>query len=322
MRCLCCGKPFTDKSSESERLQGWHNICIRKFFSTAIIPELDLTEEELKRIAEQSVNDGFTVTGVQKKLSLHLTNDGKPRLTIVNFPNGYILKPQASEYEFLPESEHCIMEMAKATRIKTVPFALLRLNPSFAYITKRIDRIINNGKAPEIKMLAMEDFCQLDGKLTIDKYHGSYERCAKIIERYSSQSELDKAELFLRLVFCFVTGNSDMHLKNFSLIESTYKSGEYVLSPAYDMLPVNLILPEDKEEFALTMNDKKNRISRKDFLAFANNIRLNINAAEKMLSKVISMKRTYIDLCEDSFMPKEMQRALINLIEERTERLK
>ncbi len=84
------------------------------------------------------------------------------------------------------------------------------------------------------------------------------------------------------------------------------------------MLPVKLILPEDREEFALTMNGKKNRINRKDFLTFANNINLNSKVAENMLSKVISMKKTYFDLCENSFMPNEMQANLINLIEERT----
>lgn len=105
-------------------------------------------------------------------------------------------------------------------------------------------------------MLAMEDFCQLDLRLTQDKYKGSYERCAKIIEKYSSTKGLDRAEMFMRLVFSFMVGNSDMHLKNFSLIESEGGSGEYHLSPAYDLLPVNVVMPEDKEQFALTMNGK------------------------------------------------------------------
>ena len=118
-------------------------------------------------------------------------------------------------------------------------------------------------------MLAMEDFCQLDLRLTQDKYKGSYERCAKIIERYSSRKGLDITELYLRIVFSFLVGNSDMHLKNFSLIETEEGSGKYVLSPAYDLLPVNVIMPEDKEQFALAMNGKKTHIRRKDFLVFA-----------------------------------------------------
>ena len=120
-----------------------------------------------------------------------------------------------------------------------------------------------------MQMLAMEDFCQLDLRLTQDKYKGSYERCAKIIERYSSRKGLDRTELYLRLVFSFLVGNSDMHLKNFSLIETEEGSEKYVLSPAYDLLPVNVIMPEDKEQFVLAMNGKKTHIRRKDFLLFA-----------------------------------------------------
>ena len=47
---------------------------------------------------------GYTVPGVQKKLSLHLLAEGKPRLTMMNYPTGYILKPQVKEFTALPES--------------------------------------------------------------------------------------------------------------------------------------------------------------------------------------------------------------------------
>uniref|UniRef100_UPI003FEE94C1 HipA domain-containing protein n=1 Tax=Eubacterium sp. TaxID=142586 RepID=UPI003FEE94C1 len=124
----------------------------------------------------------------------------------------------------------------------------------FAYITKRVDRLFQNG---QMEMLAMEDFCQLDLRLTQDKYKGSYERCAKVINRYSSRKGLDMTELFIRLVFSYIVGNSDMHLKNFSLIETSAGSGKYILSPAYDLLPVNVIMPEDEEQFAIPMNGKK-----------------------------------------------------------------
>ena len=127
----------------------------------------------------------------------------------------------------------------------------------------------------------IEDFCQLDLRLTQDKYKGSYERCAKIIERYSSRKGLDMTELYLRLLFSFLVGNSDMHLKNFSLIETKEGSGKYVLSPAYDLLPVNVIMPEDKEQFALTMNGKKTHIRRKDFLVFAEECGMPRSSAEK-----------------------------------------
>ena len=116
---------------------------------------------------------------------------------------------------------------------------------------------------------SMEDFCQLSGRLTQDKYRGSYERCAEIIRKHSVRFGFDLSEFFFRLVVCFVTGNSDMHLKKFSLVEKTPGQRDFVLSPAYDLLPVNIIMPEDPEETALTLNGKKSNLRRKDFLALA-----------------------------------------------------
>ena len=210
MKCLCCGKDI-DKNGEN----GWHKSCIKRFFGVAGLPEIEIDDVTLKKLADETVNSGFTVPGVQKKLSLHLISEKKsPKLTLVNFPTGYILKPQVTQYENLPEAEHLVMSMADITGISTVPHALIGNNGTYAYITKRADRIMYTDR---VAMLAMEDFCQLDLRLTQDKYKGSYERCAKVIERYSSRVGFDMTELFMRLVFSFVTGNSDMHLKNFSL---------------------------------------------------------------------------------------------------------
>ena len=289
MKCLCCGKEFTPKASIEELESGWHKKCVKAFFGSSKLPLLDISEETLKRLADESTNKGFTVPGVQKKLSLHLTEGTSPRLTLVNYPTGYILKPQTEEYETQPEAEYLVMQMAKLVGIKTVPFALIKMNGQgeLAYITKRIDRVNADGK---MQMLAMEDFCQLEERLTEDKYKGSYERCAKVIKKYSSMAIFDLTELYLRLVFSFVIGNSDMHLKNFSMIEKAEGSGEYVLSSAYDLLPVNAIMPEDEEEFALTMCKKKRKIRRKDFLTFAEEIGIEKRSAEKLLVKVIKAK--------------------------------
>lgn len=313
MRCLCCGKEF-DKNSKPEELStGWHNACIRKFFGTNELPIIDISNDTLKNLVDKSIKQGYTVPGVQKKLSLHLSNEANtPRLTPVNYPTGYILKPQTNDYPHLPEAEYLVMSMAKATKVSTVPFTLLRTKDSqYAYITKRIDRIINKNNT---ELLAMEDFCQLDNRLTADKYKGSYERCAKVIEKYSDTDGLDESELFLRLVFSFVTGNSDMHLKNFSLIETKPGSNEYHLSQAYDMLPVNIIIKEDKDEFALTMNGKKQDIEKKDFMIFAENCNINQKSAEKIINKVIRMKDTYLKMCQESYLPDETKASLEELI--------
>ena len=139
-------------------------------------------------------------------------------------------------------------------------------------------------------MLVMEDFCQLDGRLTEDKYRGSYERCGKIIKAYSENMQLDITELFIRVVFSFAVGNSDMHLKNLSLIEDFEGSSKYILSAAYDLLSTNIVIPEDKEQLALTINGKKQNIRKKDFVVFAQTIGIEEKAAQKMIKKIISLK--------------------------------
>ena len=311
MNCLCCGKPLKNPSET-----GWHNNCIKRFFGTSVLPEIDITASGLEWIASESVSKGYTVPGVQKKLSLHLFSDRKaPRLTLVNYPTGYILKPQVEDYPFMPESEYLVMSMADVCKIPTVPHALIRSGNTLAYITKRVDRIFTKD---HVACRAMEDFCQLDLRLTKDKYRGSYERCSKVIDRYSSQRQLDQTELFLRLVFCFLTGNSDMHLKNFSLIETEEGSGEYILSPAYDLLPVNLIMPQDREEFALPMNGKKVNIRRKDFLQFAETCHIPREAAERMIRFLLSKKELFLKMNRESYLPEDMKERFCDLIEQRS----
>ena len=310
MNCLCCGKPM-----KTDNPTGWHKACIRRFFTTSSIPKLEINEATLEAIALESTSKGMTVPGVQKKLSLHLDLDNHtPRLTLVNHPAGYILKPQVDEFKCLPEAEHLVMCMADATGISTVPHALIGSRDNPAYITKRIDRMI--GKS-ETKMLAMEDFCQLDLRVTADKYKGSYERCAKVIRKYSSNVGLDLAELFMRIVFSFMVGNSDMHLKNFSMIETEEASNTYVLSPAYDLLPMNVIMPEDTEELALALNGKKTHIRKKDFLIYAEQCGISKKSAEKMIYKIISMKSDYLKMCNSSLLPDYMKNRFTELIERR-----
>lgn len=317
-RCLCCGKVIKNTSDKANSYKySWHTACIKGFFGTLKFPDINISEDVLKQIALDSTNKGYTVPGVQKKLSLHLTEDTEPRLTLVNYPTGYILKPQTDEYPALPELEHLIMQMAKTSGIITVPFGMLKLSPqnSFAYITRRIDR---KGK----QMLAMEDFCQLDGRLTEDKYRGSYERCAKIIARYSINPGLDLSELFIRIIFSFVVGNSDMHLKNFSLIETFSGSNQYILSPAYDMLSTNIVIPTDKEQLALTINGQKQNIRKKDFMIFAASANISENSAKKIMNKIVSLEDCFIEMCRTSYIPDEMKIALEVLITERIKILK
>lgn len=123
MICLCCGKPIKNEEAAS---CGWHHSCIKHFFGTTRLPEITISNEALEWIANETISKGYTVPGVQKKLSLHLSKEEKARLTLVGYPSGYILKPQTNEYRALPEAEQMIMCMADAAGITTVPHGLIQ----------------------------------------------------------------------------------------------------------------------------------------------------------------------------------------------------
>lgn len=314
MKCLYCGKQINENAKPEEKEHCWHGKCIKNFFGIAHMPLLDITEEQIEKLANDTVNKGMTIPGVQKKLSLHLSNEKEARLTIVNYPTGYILKPQTEEYDSLPEFEDLAMCLAEIAGIQTVPHALIKINGRYAYITKRIDR---NMHEDYMEMYAMEDFCQLSNRLTQDKYRGSYEGCGRVINKYSIQPGLDMSELFMRVVFSFIIGNSDMHLKNFSLIETEPKNRKFHLSMAYDMLPVNIIVPMDEEQLALTMNGKKRNIRKKDFMVFAKTCGIEEKAALKMMKKLCDLKDKYLQQCDQSYLSEELKEKTKNLIIER-----
>ena len=315
-RCLCCGKELL---KADEVASGWHSKCVKSFFGTSSLPDIDVSKDHLEQMADEAVNKSITITGVQKKLSLHLSKEGENRLTIVNYPTGYILKPQTAEYSQLPEFEHITMSMANFVGIKTVPHALVRTDDSYSYITKRIDRNISD---ESVIKYAMEDFCQLSGKLTADKYKGSYEQCGRIVKKYSSRVGFDISEFYLRILFCFITGNSDMHLKNFSLIETDIGSGLYELSDAYDLLPVNPILPEDNEETALTLNGKKRNLTLKDFIILAENIGIDKKSALRMINNLLNKIDGMLSLLDENVLEEKEADLLRTLISSRAERLK
>lgn len=314
MKCLYCEKEII-KTNSTELECGWHKHCIKSFFGTNVLPIIDINDEVLNKIVKENVEKGLNVPGVQKKLSLHLTNDkgGAPRLTIVNYPTGYILKPQSEEYISLPENEYLIMSMAKTCGIQTVPFALIKINThtKYAFITKRIDRVI---KKNETIKYAMEDFCQLSNRLTEDKYKSSYEQCAKIINQYSLDKGIDIAEFFYRCIFNYIVGNADMHLKNFSLIENEPANREFHLSKAYDLLSTKLVLKEDKEDTALTLNGKKKNLNKSDWLKFAKTIGLNEKVTMNLIKKCISFKNEFYKMIKNSYLDINQQNELIEII--------
>lgn len=311
MRCLYCYQPLSEKELD------FHSVCSRKIFESATPPELPYDGNQMKELALRVIQSRITVTGVQPKLSLNLSegeNKKEPkRFTIVGLWGNYILKPPAEKYPQMPEVEDLTMHLAEIAKIMTVPHTLMRLKSGqLAYITKRIDR---QGK----EKLHMEDMCQLTEKQTEHKYLASYEQVAKTILKYSTNSGLDLVNFAEIVLFSFLTGNADMHLKNFSLIYDAQNSP--VLSPAYDMLSTVLVNPKDDEDLALTLNGKKRKLNRIDFETAFGNMKLDSKQQSNIFSKMGKAKGKWIEFIEISFLSPDFKEKYIQLINERFDRL-
>ena len=272
-RCLYCYKEL------GEGHKDFHPNCARKFFGTADAPLLEYRREDLDALAAQVIQAQTSLTGVQPKLSLNLyKHEGSNRLTIVGLWGDFIFKPQTDTYPELPENEDLTMHMAEVARIKVVPHSLIRLADStLGYITHRIDRTKKGEK------IDMEDLCQLTLHPTEYKYKSSYEQIAKTIVAYSSMPKLDLVNFMQVLLFSFITGNNDMHLKNFSLYRPKRL---YQLTPAYDLLNVAIVNPKDKEELALTLNGKKSRLKLSDFLKASATMGIEKNVTMQLIASM------------------------------------
>ena len=316
MRCLYCYKNLEPGQTD------FHPACSRTMFGNPQPPLLPYTEEQMLELGEKVIKSQIAVTGVQPKLSLDIEktfkgeSETKPlqRFTIVGLWGGYILKPATKNYPHLPELEDLTMHLAQLSGIATVPHSLIRLqNGSLAYITKRIDRVKKT-------KLHMEDMCQLTERLTEDKYKGSYEQIAKTILKYSANPGLDLVNFFEQLIFSFLTGNADMHLKNFSLINQPQTG--YVLAPAYDMVASALIVKGDTEELALNLNGKKRKLLRKDFDAVLSSFKiLDKRAIENLYQKFSASIEKWIQFIPESFLPDLLKDEYKTLIKERAARL-
>lgn len=306
--CLYCYKEL------GEGQKDFHPQCAKKFFGLREAPLLDYRHDELDSLAEQVIRAQTSLTGVQPKLSLNLSrHEGCSRLTIVGLWGDYILKPQTEDYPQLPENEDLTMHLAEAAKINVVPHSLIRLaDGQLGYITRRIDRTRNGEK------IDMEDMCQLTLHPTEYKYKGSHEQIAKIIKQYCDMPKLDLTNYMQLLLFCFVTGNNDMHLKNFSL----YRPGKnYQLTPAYDLLNVAIANPNDQEELALPLSGRKSRLKLDDFLRAGTTMGLENNVVVRLVENMHKALPKWRSLISDSFLSDEMKERYEQLIISRMNRL-
>ena len=302
-RCLICGLPLADgETSEC------HSTCAQTLFRKETVPSFACSYETLNRMAENIIRSRTSVPGVQPKLSLHLERDTEAgnRLTIVGLEGDYILKLPTPMYPELPEGEHFAMTLANLCGIQTAAFGLVRLESgALAYLTRRMDR--------EDDVKHMLDCCQLTNRQTERKYSGSYEQIAKVIRACSSQAGEDIAVYFDELLFCYLIGNSDMHLKNFSLIRE--HDGEWHLSKAYDLVPVKTVMPADEDDLALTVNGKNRKLRLGDFRQAADSMRFTPVQFARSLKRVTSAVRAHLDeALARSFLSDDFKSRLSKLV--------
>lgn len=310
-KCLYCYQELNDGEKD------FHKSCSKKIFGTPVAPQLPYTRENLTELAKQVIRSQTTLTGVQAKLSLDINKGGRgeiDRFTIVGLWGRYILKPQTDSFAHLPELEDLTMHLAELAKMQVVPHSLIRFaDGELCYITRRIDRTTKGDKLP------MEDMCQLTERLTEHKYKGSYEQIAKAIQRYSTVPMLDMVNYWEQVVFSWITGNADMHLKNFSLYSK--EKGKYMLTPAYDMLSTALVMPEDSEELALALKGKKRKFKKDDFIESMRLSGLDDKVITNIFNKFLKIKERWFELIDISFLPKEMKVAYKAIISERLMRL-
>jgi serine/threonine-protein kinase HipA len=306
-KCLYCYEPLDSISAN------FHETCNKKFFGQLETPLLDYKKEQLSSLADKIIHSQMAVTGVQAKVSLSIHRKDElnqvKKLTIVGLYGDYILKPPSDYYPHLPEIEDVTMHMANVCGIKTVPHTLVYLKDgTLCYLTKRIDRT-KKGK------LHMEDMCQLTERLTEDKYKGSHEQIAKALLKYSANPLLDVTNFYEQVLFSYFTGNADMHLKNFSLLQDL--QGQFTLSPAYDLVATAIVNPADKEELALTLNGKKSKLKYKDFLIAFETSGLSQKVLDRMLENFSTCKREMRKMIEKSFLDDEYKEKYTELLDQR-----
>lgn len=308
MNCLLCYKSLVKDEID------YHPQCVASIFGLNQIPLIEIDEKKLATYAKKNLSANTAITGVQPKLSLWLEESKKNiRFTIVDDKSNYIIKPQSETYKSLPENEDVCMHLANEFGIETAKHGLIRLpSGSLAYITKRFER---DGE----KKIACEDLCQLTETLTEHKYRGSYEKGGKVIKLYSTQTGLDTFRYFELVVFSFISGNADMHLKNFSMFEK--EEGLFSLSPAYDLVSTSLVIKNEHEQLCLSINGRKNKLTKKDFDAFALSLSLNAKQVQncyQFFFKKVEQAKWWI---ENSFLPFEQKEGLKLLVSNRIELL-
>ena len=298
-KCLYCYKELEPGQKD------FHPRCAKKFFGAETAPELPYTRENMHELASQVIRSSTSVTGVQAKMSLDVDRGGKnepAKFTVVGLWGRYIFKPESPVFRSMPQLEDLTMKMAEVAGINVMQHTLIRLaDGELGYLTKRVDR---GSRGERYSML---DMCQLTNRLTEHKYYGTYSQLAQTIGKYSSVPGIDVQRYWEIVLFSWITGNSDMHCKNFSLLSTN--GHEYRLAPAYDLISVKLTFPRDTEEMAMAfeVGAGKTGFGRDTFIKAFTESGMNAKASERLISRICDCESAWKNLISESFLPEEMK---------------
>jgi len=278
---------------------------LKNLFDVNYLPKIDLSLTDIPTAAQEMAGK-MSISGVQPKLSMKLDKKNGT-LEVAGEGGEYILKPQLQTFNNIPQNENLCMDIAASLGIQVPPHALVSLKDnSLAYIVKRFDRI-------KKEKLHQENFFQILGEK--DKYKGSMEKIGKKLKEISEIPGFDAQLFFERILYFFIIGNGDAHLKNFSII---YDKENFIrLSPAYDIVSSKLVIPHE-EDSALTINGKKNNLARKDFDELVNALKINSKASYK---NILGSIKTIDRLIKNSLLTDEEKKSLSSIVKERALRL-
>jgi len=270
---------------------------------------LSYTAEE-QRAEAMARATKLSIPGVQPKLSAIL-NIKESRFELVDTGGKYILKPQHHIYSQLPENEDVTMRMAKAAGINVPLHGMIwSKDKSLTYFIKRFDREGHKDKVP------VEDFAQLAGFTRDTKYNYSMEKLVLLLDEFCTFPVIEKAKLFRLVLFNFLVGNEDMHLKNYSVI----RNGDKIeFSPAYDLLNSTIILKGRTEEIALSLAGKKRKLTRKVLVDYFGKEQCGLTdkVVETNLQVLAQVKETWLNLLANCFLSTELKEKYISLLEKR-----
>jgi serine/threonine-protein kinase HipA len=276
--------------------------------------DLEYTAEE-QRIEAYNRAAKMSIQGIQPKLSAKL-NIREGKFDIVDKGGRYILKPQHALYPEMPENEDLTMRLAGEIGLKIPLHGLIwSKDNTLTYFIKRFDRKGQNEKVP------VEDFAQLAGLSRDTKHDYSMERIVNLIDAYCTFPAIEKIKLFKLVIFNYLIGNEDMHLKNFSIITEDNK---VMLSPCYDLVNSTIEYKKPEEEIALPLKGKKKHLTRNILVDYYGMERceLTSKSIENILETIASSIPKWKELIDISFLSKEMNGKYHDLLDARLSVLK